>query len=754
MKIPFFGKKDAAAEEHLETVVAAPGSPEPGVPETGRSGRRWLGFVLPLLTLAAVIATIFVFVRAAQLAEADGRIAEVIEAQKVLSQTVSKEASESVGGSEAAFDALERAADRFDQTLLTLANGDELVPVEPLPSDLTLTNSLGQVAELWQPARNAIDRMLAERPAVLSGQFAAGEFTAKKAELANSIEAFTEALASGYTPLAQVAAAGQLGVLAERLSDNAQRALGGGPDAARAGESFASDASQLARLIEAFASGNSELGIAPVEDDASKAALKSLSKTYSGATALVQEIDRFGVRTRRANEAAVQVNAQADALLDASQTLQGQFEAFVATRPVSNQLGLGLAGLTAFIALLLVAQQAMAGTPQTPRDTRDPAAEARMLEEQAREINRQNQEAILRLLDEISDLADGDLTINATVTEDVTGAIADAINYAIDALRDTVTNINSVSVEVAGEARMTRDTAVQLTDSASRQAEQIESAAQSIEQLANAARTVSANAERSRQVAEQSVQFAAAGNEAVRATIDGMDNIRETIQETSKRIKRLGESSQEIGEIVGLIDDIADQTNILALNAAIQASMAGEQGRGFAVVADEVQRLAERASQATKQIEALVKAIQSDTNEAVNSMEQSTAGVVQGAELAEDAGQALVRIEVVSKELAELTDAISLSSSGQTDQVDAANVSMNEISRITAETTSGTQQTANSIGRLATLATDLRTSVAGFRLPDGAIASAGTLVTGYAGDESETVIAAPGELPHSAAQGG
>lgn len=311
---------------------------------------------------------------------------------------------------------------------------------------------------------------------------------------------------------------------------------------------------------------------------------------------------------------------------------------------------------------------------------RESAADARAREEQTREINRRNQEEILRLLDEISDLADGDLSTNATATEGITGAIADAINYATDALRETVTNINSVSVAVAGEARSTRETAVRLTDASETHASQITSVAGSIEGLASAGRTVSANADRSRELAEQAVQFANDGNTAVRATIDGMDNIRETIQETSKRIKRLGESSQEIGEIVGLIDDIADQTNILALNAAIQASMAGEQGRGFLVVADEVQRLAERAS------------------------------------------QALIRIEMVSNEMAGLVTAISGSAFGQTTQADAANESMAKISEITAATTSGMQDTSNSVGRLAQLAADLRTSVAGVQLPDSAAA--------------------------------
>ncbi len=315
--------------------------------------------------------------------------------------------------------------------------------------------------------------------------------------------------------------------------------------------------------------------------------------------------------------------------------------------------------------------------------------------------------------------------------------------------RISLVRSNSVSVEVAREAGRTRKTAVTLSTSSDTHATQIRAAAQLIESLADAARTVSANAERSREVAQQSVRYANDGTDAVRATIDGMDNIRETIQETSKRIKRLGESSQEIGEIVGLIDDIADQTNILALNAAIQASTAGEQGRGFAVVADEVQRLAERASHATKQIDALVKAIQSDTNEAVNSMEQSTAGVVRGAALAEDAGQALVRIEITSEELAELIGSISESAHRQTQQADAANDTMAEISSITDATSSGTQETAASICRLARLAADLRTSVAGFRMPESSQAPAGAVV-GLQGEVAETIVAAPGETPQAA----
>src|SRR5699024_5341357 len=220
------------------------------------------------------------------------------------------------------------------------------------------------------------------------------------------------------------------------------------------------------------------------------------------------------------------------------------------------------------------------------------------------------------------------------------------------------------------------------------------------------------------EVANHSVEVAHSGGEAVRRTIEGMTSIRESIQDTSKRMKRLGESSQEIGDIVELINDIAEQTNILALNAAIQASTAGEAGRGFGVVADEVQRLAERAGSATRQIETLVRTIQSDTSEAIISMEQSTSGVVSGAQLAENAGHALEEIEKVSNTMARLIGIISSAAREQAQVASEVSGTMGVIREITSQTAEGTAVTARSIGKLATLSAELRRSVSGFTLPD------------------------------------
>ena len=345
-------------------------------------------------------------------------------------------------------------------------------------------------------------------------------------------------------------------------------------------------------------------------------------------------------------------------------------------------------------------------------------SDGRKRERQATELNQRNQEAILRLLDEMGSLAEGDLTAKATVTEDITGAIADSINFAIDQLRTLVGTINDTAVQVAAAAQETQATAMHLADAAEHQAQQITSASAKINEIAASIDEVSKNSAESADVAQRSVQIAAKGAEVVRQTIQGMDNIRDQIQETSKRIKRLGESSQEIGSIIELINDISEQTNILALNAAIQAASAGEAGRGFAVVADEVQRLAERASSATKRIETLVAAIQSDTNEAVSSMEQTTAEVVAGARLAEDAGLALVEIEKVSNDLADLIQSISEASRQQSAAATNITATMTVIQEITTQTSLGASQTAESIGNLAQLAADLRRSVADFKLPE------------------------------------
>jgi twitching motility protein PilJ len=331
-------------------------------------------------------------------------------------------------------------------------------------------------------------------------------------------------------------------------------------------------------------------------------------------------------------------------------------------------------------------------------------------------LNRANQEAILRLLNEMGDLASGDLTVRAKVTEDITGAIADAINYTIDELRRLVTGITGAAQQVTSATQEAQTITSQLLQATQKQAVEIQGTGQSVTQMAQSMNEVSKNAGASAKVAETSLHAAGKGAEAVQNAIRGMNDIREQIQETSKRMKRLGESSQEIGEIVQLITDITEQTNVLALNATIQASSAGEAGRGFAVVAKEVQRLAERSAEATKHIGAIVKSIQRDTQDAVEAMERSTKGVVQGTKTADEADRALREIEQVSNQLAELIGSISNATQRQADNATKVAANMKAILGITQLTTDGTRKTATSAAKLTTLADSLKNSVSGFKL--------------------------------------
>lgn len=327
------------------------------------------------------------------------------------------------------------------------------------------------------------------------------------------------------------------------------------------------------------------------------------------------------------------------------------------------------------------------------------------------------QESILKLLDEMSALADGDLTVEAEVTDQITGAIADSVNFAVIEMRELVTQINRASIQVANESELAVGNAQAVSQSNMTQAEQISSAAALMQEVTASMREMATQANSSSAMATESIKAAEQGAQAVRDTISGMDDMREQIQDTSKRIKRLGESSQRIGDIVALIDDIAEQTNILSLNAAIQASMAGEAGRGFAVVSDEVQSLAERSTEATKKIAELVTTIQNDTNDAVLSMEKATQQVVSGTKVADSAGNALAEIERVSQGLSSLVQGISTGSTKHAETVTQVSEQVTQVSDSSTETSRKAQESANSIAKLLELAKDLETSVSRFKLP-------------------------------------
>ncbi|MDJ0905187.1 MAG: methyl-accepting chemotaxis protein [Woeseiaceae bacterium] len=477
--------------------------------------------------------------------------------------------------------------------------------------------------------------------------------------------------------------------------------LASNPDVGSAIAEVSADAAYLRMVVDAFAGEETELDISALDDEGREAVLVPLEGHVGALEAAIEQINADAAALAGLAESRSQLASTAARLASAQESAPSPLPDYLQ----NAYIPLGLIGIAILMVVVLVSLNAKSSHFEST---------AKVQAEQ----NERNQQAILRLLDEMGSLADGDLTVEATVTEDITGTIADSFNFAIEELRKLVTTVNETAIMVDCAAKQTESTAAHMAKAADNQGREINAATESIVSMAASIEEVSGNAERSSDVARHSVEVAHKGGEAVRRTIDGMNTIRETIQDTSKRIKRLGESSQEIGNIVELINDIAEQTNILALNASIQASMAGEAGRGFAVVADEVQRLAERSTNATKQIEVLVRTIQADTNEAVVSMERSTTDVVGGALLAENAGAALDEIEQVSNQIASLVQNISSSARQQAGSAADVTRRTTRLREISEQTGKATTATAASIAKLSELASQLRETVSGFTLPE------------------------------------
>ena len=561
------------------------------------------------------------------------------------------------------------------------------------------------VADSWDKVQEELNQLADSREPVIFVSTVARKLNETLPQVQDHAGQVVDALIAQAAPAGQIAIAQEQLWLIERIGRNIDKMILASGDANVAADQFKADSNIFRDTLDSMKNGNFILGITKVTN---KEALASIGQIQELFDVVANDIDRI---YNSANDLST-ARQSAEALLADVPVLLTQLDDLDNTvadladseQRLFNDLT-SLAAVAGFFTALVIL--GFINFTATRRN---------LIESE--QIKDKNQQAILQLLDDISDLADGDLTAEATVTEDFTGTIADSINFAIGELRSLVENVASSSEKLTGSADATRATSLQLAESAEHQAQEIAGVSAAINEMAITIDQVSSNSAESAAVAERSVSIAKNGSQVVRNTIEGMDTIREQIQDTSKRIKRLGESSQEIGDIVSLINEIAEQTNILALNAAIQAAMAGEAGRGFAVVADEVQRLAERSATATKQIAGLVKTIQSDTNEAVSSMEQTTAEVVKGAELAHSAGIALEEIETVSTNLAELIQDISEAAKHQATTSGHISNTMNVIQEITSQTLSGTNDTATSIGELAEMAVEMKHSVSGFILPD------------------------------------
>ena len=614
------------------------------------------------------------------------------------SQRLANQGREAVGGNAESFAAFKVTRDQIDADIKLLN--------DRFGQAAGVSGPIRTVTETWAPLAKSAEQVTASQQAVLGLAGNADRFTKQVPQLQAQMDEVVRAMSASGSPSSQIYIALRQVVLAATMARRVAEIRAGGPGASLSGDALGRDAGVFDQVLAGLRQGDDALNVQKLGNSSAVAALNQATATW---TEMKKDLDALlgtSANLFRAQAAADSLATGSNQLLADSEKLFAAFTAFGSLKDTSIIGGVwvsiisGLLVLASIVGLLFALGRAQRERYQTTL-----------------ELNNRNQEAIMRLLDEMGSLAEGDLTVKATVTEDMTGAIADSINFAVEQLRSLVGTINDTSVQVASSAQETQATAMHLAEAAEHQATEINSASNRINEIAASINQVSKNSAESAEVAQRSVKIATNGADVVRQTIAGMDSIRDQIQETSKRIKRLGESSQEIGSIVELINDISEQTNILALNAAIQAASAGEAGRGFAVVADEVQRLAERASNATKRIETLVQTIQSDTNEAVSSMEQTTSEVVAGARLAEDAGTALGEIEKVSSDLSGLIQGISNAAQQQSAAASNITATMNTIQSITAQTSQGANQTAASIGNLAQLAADLRRSVADFKLP-------------------------------------
>jgi len=650
--------------------------------------------VLLVLFLAGMVAS---FLYAQAQGRYQSRYDDIITQQHRLAEQISTAAAAAASGKADAYDELQKYTKQFHASLATLGKGDASTGLPPLPD--AYAPELEAVEGAWKVEKVNLDAITAGRESVKQINDYIGEIRGISDDLLVETSKVVDQLVAGNASPDRIQAASRQLWLLQRALGSLDEVLTGGQQARDAAQQFARDAALYGRVLDGLLQGSVRMKINQVQDPEVRDTLRDLAVNYAPVRRHINAIRELAPELQLANQAANELQgnlSEAIGQLDEAVSRGGGADVVLLVA-----IGFGVAVLLTLIGLAWLLIRG-----------------ARHRLEVSAEQNRRNQRAILRLLDELSTLADGDLSTHATVTEDITGAIADSVNSAIDALRSLVTTINATAEDVARAADRTQSTAIRLAEASNHQAREIAAANEAITEMASSMERVSKNARGSAEVAMKSVTIASNGAETVRRSISGMDSIREQIQETSKRIKRLGESSQEIGDIIGVINDIAEQTNILALNAAIQASTAGEAGRGFAVVADEVQRLAERASDATKRVEALIKTIQNDTNEAVASMEQSTAGVVSGAKLAEEAGGALGEIESVSQQIADLIKQISQEAEQQAATAVDISETMNIIQGITIQTSDGTSETATSIGELTQLSAELRESVTGFKLPE------------------------------------
>ena len=626
---------------------------------------------------------------------------------RVLSQKIAKSAQQVLAGQTDAAAELAESRTQFADRLASLLGtrpGDDA----QASAARRVPSALNGVQGVWATTAKNADNVLRFQEKIGYISDAVKVINQRNPELLDIAEQVVALKLQTTSAAREISLAGNLVMLTQRLAKNANALLASELIDPENAYLLERDVKTFREVTRSLLIGGESPRVAPTRDPETQAKLQELETGFKITGQAVQQIITNLPSLVEAKNAGRALVRESGALLESTDRLAATYQS-----QMSGRIGL-------YVLMLMLALTAVTLIWLTGRVFRD-EDRTRLIETKRQAVdaerhNKQNQDAILRLMNEMGRLADGDLTVRATVSEDITGAIADSVNYTIEELRVLVGRINSAAEQVTGATGSAYSTSARLLEAAEQQSRQIQDTSASVLRMARAINDVSGSAARSVNVARQSVAAAEQGAAAVQNAISGMNDIRGQIQDTSKRIKRLGESSQQVGEIIELISDITERTQVLALNAAIQAAAAGESGRGFTVVAEEVQRLAERSAEATRQVSGMVKTIQTDTQDAVAAMERSTQGVVDGARLSDAAGQALSEISDVSKRLAQLIEEISTITQTQAQSAGHVATNMGDILTITKETTASTKQTSGLIVQLERLAQELKASVSNFKL--------------------------------------
>ena len=629
------------------------------------------------------------------------------------SQRLAKSVSQALVGVAAAFPEVSESSSYLAKSLRALKGGDDQMRLDALAGDLQ--PQLEKVLPLIERAEKNAGVILAQKETLTQVGAALRQINRQSSELLDVAETIASLKLQQNAPPTDISAAGQLVMLTQRIGKSSNEFLTSEGVSPEAVFLLGKDLNSFQEIANGLKDGSPELRLKGTKDEQTRQQIDALLKLYEPTRAQAGAVLANLQGLVGARDAQVSVIADSEPIRKDLEELQLSLTSNAGLSALAL-LGLGFAALFSLLcaAGLVYVQLQDSRKRQVQAEAQQQSAERQ--EKEAKRVNEANQAAILRLMNELQTVAEGDLTQEATVTEDITGAIADSVNYTVEELRILVGNVQATAARVSQTTAAADQTSTELLATSNAQLNEIGETGQSVVDMATRINEVSVQAQESATVARQSLLAAETGLKAVQSTIGGMNSIRDQIQETSKRIKRLGESSQEIGEITELISDITEQTNVLALNAAIQAASAGEAGRGFSVVAEEVQRLAERSADATNQISALVKTIQSDTQGAVAAMERSTQGVVEGARLSDNAGTALTQIDQVTRRLADLIEQISTSASKEANLANVVAGNIQHILSVTKQTGEGTRSTASQVRELSAMAEELRQSVARFRI--------------------------------------